>query len=76
WSTFQEKVKQGPLPPPPSDTSSSDAISSVLKSLVSQLYKSADTNSDGQLSQDEMTGWLNQQSSGSTTGTTSINYAV
>jgi Ca2+-binding EF-hand superfamily protein len=64
WNTFQQKIEahQGhghhhhAQASSPAD--SSQSATQTLQSLVAQLYKSADTSGDGQLSQGELTSWL------------------
>ena len=68
WNTFQQKVQAHEghghhhhaqaSDAADSSTSSSQSATQTLQSLVAQLYKSADTNGDGQLSQSELTNWL------------------
>ena len=69
WNTFQQKVQahQGghghhhhaqAADDADSTTSSTQSPAQTLQNLVAQLYKSADTNGNGQLSQGELTNWL------------------
>jgi Ca2+-binding EF-hand superfamily protein len=69
WNTFQQKVQahQGghghhhhaqAADDADSSTSSTQSPAQTLQNLVAQLYKTADTNGNGQLSQGELTNWL------------------
>lgn len=64
-SAFQQKIGQHHhRHAEQTQDSQQTSSSSKLQDLVNQVYKSADSNGDGQLSQTELTSWL-QQSLGS-----------
>ena len=64
WNGFQQKIQahQGHghhhHAQASSSPDSSQSAAQTLQSLVAQLYKSADTNNDSQLSQNEVTNWI------------------
>lgn len=63
WSTFQQKIQAGGHhhhhhAHASSSDDDSQSATQTLQNIVAQLYKSADTNGDGQLSPSEMTNWL------------------
>jgi Ca2+-binding EF-hand superfamily protein len=57
WSAFQQKM-QATMPGGTQSTDNEQRFAATLQSMVSKLYKTADSDSNGQLSQAEMTAWL------------------
>jgi Ca2+-binding EF-hand superfamily protein len=67
-SAFQQKMQASGHHRHHTSESTDSQASQTLNNLVTQLYKAADANGDGQLSQDELTSWL-----GGSTASTSVN---
>ena len=66
WSAFQNKIKQHHHHhQKSSDTQDSQQVDQGLRNMVNQIYKGADANADGQLSQSELTDWLQKSFGGS-----------
>jgi Ca2+-binding EF-hand superfamily protein len=64
WGAFQQKVGHHHHQHS-EQTQDSQQTSTKLQDLVNQVYKGADANADGQLTQDELGNWLQKALSGS-----------
>jgi len=58
YDAFQEKADKTD-----SSSSQSSAVSAAIQAFLSQLYQTADSDANGQLSQDEVASWLVQSQS-------------
>jgi Ca2+-binding EF-hand superfamily protein len=70
WAAFQQKMQLMQGVGQSQDAQDGQQAATALKNMISKIYKSADTNGDGQISQAEMTAWLQGSES------TSVSFAA